>query len=252
MKLLLDIGNSRIKLATLTEHGLSVHDPITVTAPDDHQRLCEVIAPLAAGLTTCLASSVANPALNQAIEQSLSPLNIQWARSLATTAGIVNGYPDPSQLGVDRWVSMLGLTRHFGRAHPPIVLASFGTATTVDTLSPANRFEGGLILPGITMMHQALASGTANLPPTPGAIEDFPTNTVNAISSGVVAAQIGAVTRQVTLATQRFEQMPVLCVSGGARGSLMAALMASLPHAEIKELPHVVLEGLCMLTAAPD
>ena len=252
MKLLLDIGNSRIKVATLTENGLSVYDPITVSAPDDHRRLCEVVAPLTAGLTTCLASSVANPALNRAIEQSLSPLNIQWASSQASAAGIINGYPDPSQLGVDRWVSMLGLTRHFGRAHPPIVLASFGTATTVDTLSPTNRFEGGLILPGITMMHQALASGTANLPHTTGAIEAFPTNTVNAISSGVVAAQIGAVTRQVTLAAQRFGQVPVLCVTGGARSAIMDALAACLPGAEIKELPHVVLEGLCMLAAAPD
>jgi len=252
MKLLLDIGNSRIKVATLTERGLSVHDPITVTKPDDHQRLYAAVAPLASRLTICLASSVADRAFNRAIELSLAPLNVQWATSLASAAGIVNGYPDPSQLGVDRWVSMLGLTRHFGDAHPPIVLASFGTATTVDTLSPDNRFEGGLILPGITMMHQALASGTANLPPTPGAVEDFPTNTVNAISSGVVAAQIGAVTRQVTLAAQRFEQMPVLCIAGGARAAIMHALTSALPDVATRELPHVVLDGLCMLATVND
>ena len=249
MKLLLDIGNSRIKVATLSESGLSVHDPIDVTTPDDHQRLLEVIAPLAARVSTCVAASVANLALNRAIEQGLAPLRIEWAQSMVSAAGIVNGYPDASQLGVDRWVSMLGLRRHFGQSHPPIVLASFGTATTVDTLSPENRFEGGLILPGISMMHQALANGTANLPQTTGAIEDFPTNTVNAISSGVAAAQIGAVTRQVTLAAQRFEQLPVLCVAGGARGAIMDVLTTSLPAIETRDLPHVVLDGLCMLAA---
>ena len=246
MKLLLDIGNSRIKLATLADDGLVVYEPLTVTS-DCHEGLRRIITPLTDRLATCVASSVASDVLNAAVEQALAPLTIHWARSQPEAGGIVNGYPDPTQLGVDRWVSMLGLAHHFAQPHPPLVLASFGTATTIDTLSPENRFEGGLILPGMTMMHQALARGTANLPETRGTLEAFPTNTVSAISSGVVAAQVGAVIRQVMFTTERFDQTPLLCVTGGARATLMQALAASLPDHDIRELPHVVLEGLGVL-----
>lgn len=246
MKLLLDIGNSRIKFATLADDGLDIYEPLAVTS-DCHARLQQLIRPVADGLTACVASSVASQALNGAIEQTLAPLPIHWARSQREAGGIVNGYPDPTQLGVDRWVSMLGLAHQFAQPHPPLVLASFGTATTIDTLSPENRFEGGLILPGITMMHQALARGTANLPESRGAIDAFPTSTVSAISSGVVAAQVGAVARQVMFTGERFRQTPMLCVTGGARDTLTQALAASLPGHEIRELPHVVLEGLRVL-----
>ncbi|HEY7804234.1 MAG TPA: type III pantothenate kinase [Orrella sp.] len=246
MKLLLDIGNSRIKLATLTDDGLVVYEPLAVTS-DCHARLQQLITPLADRLAACVASSVASQALNGAVEQVIAPLPIHWARSQREAGGIVNGYPDPTQLGVDRWVSMLGLAHHFAQPHPPLVLASFGTATTIDTLSPENRFEGGLILPGITMMHQALARGTANLPESRGALDAFPTNTVSAISSGVVAAQVGAVARQMVFTSERFDQTPILCVTGGARDTLMQALAASLPDHEIRELPHIVLEGLGVL-----
>ena len=59
-------------------------------------------------------------------------------------------------------------------AHPPFLLASFGTATTIDTVGPDNVFAGGLILPGPAMMRNALAHGTANLPVADGASSPIP------------------------------------------------------------------------------
>src|SRR3546814_18446318 len=69
---------------------------------------------------------------------------------------------------------MIGLAQH--AKSQPLLLASFGTATTLDTLGaerPAGStnesqgnlvFYGGLILPGPALMRSALATGTANLP----------------------------------------------------------------------------------------
>ena len=45
--------------------------------------------------------------------------------------GIRSAYENAGQLGSDRWVSMIGLARHTDEA---AMLASFGTATTLDTL----------------------------------------------------------------------------------------------------------------------
>lgn len=248
MKLLLDIGNSRIKVATLDGQGLQVHPALMAS---NHHGLAEFVASLMPGVTLCMASSVATNDDNKAIEQALAPLTVRWAQTSHSAAGVANAYPDPSELGVDRWVAMLGLTRHFAGEHPPLVLANFGTATTIDTLSPNDRFEGGLILPGITMMHESLARGTAKLPDERGAIQAFPTNTISAISSGIAAAQIGAVTRQLVLAKQQFDQQPVLCVSGGAldmvRADLVGELISQMPRVAIHELPHIVLDGLNVL-----
>ena len=41
-----------------------------------------------------------------------------------------------------------GVLSRLPGAHPPFLLASFGTATTIDTVGPDNVFAGGLILPG--------------------------------------------------------------------------------------------------------
>lgn len=254
MKLLLDIGNSRIKVGTVDQNGLTLYSAIdrshlTGANPGltDSKVKVPLLSLLPSAASGCLASSVADPNFNRSVEQALAPMSVNWVTSGTAVAGVTNAYPDPSQLGVDRWVAMLGLRFHFGVEHPPIVLANFGTATTIDTLSPDNRFEGGLILPGITMMHDALARGTANLPRARGDIEAFPTSTVSAISSGVTAAQVGAVARQLTLVQRRFGQAPVLCVSGGACAAVLRDLSGDLPHVAIRELPHVVLEGLALL-----
>nr|WP_308602397.1 type III pantothenate kinase [Massilia sp. Dwa41.01b] len=46
----------------------------------------------------------------------------------------------------------------------PLVVATCGTATTVDAVSAEGRFIGGMILPGLALMAGALARNTAQLP----------------------------------------------------------------------------------------
>ncbi|WP_371820190.1 type III pantothenate kinase [Verticiella alkaliphila] len=123
---------------------------------------------------------------------------VQWHTAQARTLGLVNGYREPRRLGADRWLSLVGLWAHpRHRAVPGAlpgtrILATFGTATTVDTLTADGRFAGGLILPGVQMMLDSLARGTAQLPLAGGAAADFPDHTDAAIMSGVLAAQTGA------------------------------------------------------------
>jgi len=252
-KLLIDIGNTRLKLATLNGDKLGIVGAIETISPEDCQRqLCETIQSHGLEAQACIAVSVASQAMNSAIETAVKPAPLQWIVAERELAGVSNGYPDPTQLGPDRWVAMIGLTRHFLKPHPPLVLANFGTATTIDTLSPENEFKGGLILPGVTMMHESLAKGTARLPNTPGAIVEFPTNTASAISSGVARAQVGALVQQVALVKAHFRQDPIVCISGGARSVIAPELKRTLLGLDIKTLPDVVLDGLFMLAQAAD
>ena len=258
-KLLIDVGNTRLKLATLNGNELVFLQAIETRAPADCQAtLASSIEALELKLglkiESCIGVSVASAATNAAIEKAIAPLPVQWVQAQHQAANVVNSYPDPTQLGPDRWVAMIGLTRHFGQPHPPVILATFGTATTIDTLSPDHEFKGGLIMPGVAMMHASLANGTARLPNTPGSVEDFPTNTASAIASGIVRAQVGAVMQQVELAHGLFGILPVLCTSGGAYGQVEQALTQALNRtfqgASPKPLPNIVLDGLAMLATS--
>lgn len=250
MKLLIDIGNTRLKLATQQGSTMQFVTAIAIKSIEQMQKdLRRTIETLDGSIDACVAVSVASTQVNQALQELVTPLTVRWIRPGVKAAGVSNAYPDPSQLGADRWVGMIGLTRHFVLPHPPIVLASFGTATTVDTLSPANEFLGGLILPGVSLMHQVLANGTAQLPDAVGELEAFPTNTINAITSGITAAQAGAVSRQIELAHQTYGQQPILCVTGGAWPSVAHEFARVLGTERAHELPHVVLDGLSVLAS---
>ncbi len=250
MKLLLDIGNSRLKIATFDGHCASFVKAIAIEPLQRCQiQLTDVLSALSGPIEACVAVSVASDATNAAVAAMAKGYPIHWIRPTASLAGIKNAYPKPSELGADRWVSMLGLKRHFSDAHPALVLATFGTATTVDTLGPDDEFKGGLILPGVTMMHQALAKGTARLPDAPGLVSTFPTDTVSAIASGVAAAQVGAVMRQLSQVQALHKEPPILCVSGGALPVISAHLQHAMGAAPIQVLPHVVFDGLATIAA---
>ncbi len=143
-------------------------------------------------------------------------------------------YSQPAQLGADRWAGMLGLPQHAPDAHTPLLLASFGTATTIDIICPAGTaaaqglgiaagepvhhwlFEGGLILPGPALMRTSLNRHTARLPAAQGLAADFPDNTDQAIVSGIAAAQSGALLRQWQTGLARYGRAPrVFCTGGG-------------------------------------
>src|SRR5690606_33756769 len=147
----------------------------------------------------------------------------RWIQGEPQAAGVRNAYDNPAQLGADRWVSMLGLAQHASLSAPSI-LATFGTATTIDTLCPVHdasapdtrfRFAGGMIFPGPALMRSSLATGTARLPQADGPIAAYPTGTHQAISSGIAAAQAGALLRQWREALEHYGQAPAMFCTGG-------------------------------------
>src|SRR5690606_1760176 len=122
-----------------------------------------------------LGVSVAQPAMAASLDALLTQhfgFSARWIQGEPQAAGVRNAYDNPAQLGADRWVSMLGLAQH-ASASAPSILATFGTATTIDTLCPVHdasapdtrfRFAGGMIFPGPALMRSSLATGTARLP----------------------------------------------------------------------------------------
>jgi type III pantothenate kinase len=194
------------------------------------------------GIARAVVSNVAGAAMRERLAKLLPLEQPEWFGAQAELAGLRNRYRNPAQLGADRFAAALGArTLAPGKA---LVVATCGTATTVDAVSSDGEFLGGMILPGLGLMLDSLARGTAQLP---AASADaalppvFADNTLDAIRSGCVSAQAGAIARA-------FAALPAeLCiVSGGAAGHVAPAL--PVPY---RMLDNIVLVGLHAAAIAP-
>jgi len=264
MILLIDSGNSRLKVGWLdAAHPQAAREPAAVAFDNlDPDALGDWLGTLARTPTLALGVNVAGGERGEGIRAALARHGcpVHWITSRAELLGLRNRYTQPAQLGADRLVSLLGVRSRLAPGHAPFVLASFGTATTIDTVGADDVFAGGLILPGPALMRSSLARGTANLPVADGPVTDFPVDTHQAIASGIAAAQAGAVVRQWLAASQRYGRPADIYVAGGGwpevqqeteRLLALAGAVAGQPPAPAY-LDRPVLDGLALLAAQPD
>ncbi len=231
MMLAIDAGNSRIKWGLRAGGGWSARGSL------GHGEIESLDAALPATIEHVIVANVAGQTLASRLEQLLSrrARSLEWLLASASRCGVRNGYRDPAQLGVDRWAALIGAWHMVG-GRCLVVMA--GTATTVDLLDDAGRFCGGLILPGLLLMRQSLASGTARLGLPDGRYAALPDCTANAIYSGCVNAQIGAIERMY----RGLGEAPLLLAGGAAE-----ALAEHLPQAPLRRSDDLVLEGLARI-----
>lgn len=196
MLLLIDAGNTRIKWA-LAAPGAALGTWTLADAVSHAGLDGAASAWREAGVARAIVSNVAGADLRERIAAALPEgIAVEWFASSEERAGLRNGYRNPRQLGCDRFAAAIG-----ARALAPgqdLIVATCGTATTVDAVSADGRFIGGMILPGLALMAGSLARNTAQLPQVrPGAAPPpvFGDNTDDAIVSGVLSAQAGAIER---------------------------------------------------------
>mgnify|MGYP000067663863 CR=1 FL=1 len=162
---------------------------------------------------------------------------VRWITAAPSGYGIVNGYAVPEQLGADRWAALIGLRRYTRKA---AVLASVGTAVTIDVLSEQGRFAGGFIFPGLGLMREALAQGTSGVGAASGFFAPLPDNTADAVHSGTLLAVAGAIEKIFSAQRERANgSPPELFITGGG-AEAVASLIRPAPGIR----SNLVLEGL--------
>jgi len=155
-----------------------------------------------------------------------------WVKAKRRECGVTNGYGRPDRLGADRWAALIGAWSILGG---PCLVVTAGTATTVDILRGDGRFVGGAILPGLDLMKRSLARNTAGLPLARGRFSAEPRNTADAIETGCLLAQAGAIERAFATVGQG-----AACVlAGGAARRIVRHL--GIP---VRLVENLVLEGL--------
>ncbi len=163
-----------------------------------------------------------------------------WLRAERTRCGVTNLYDAPEQLGADRWAALIAARKLQAVQPGECLVVCAGTATTADMLNAHGEFVGGVILPGRELMKAALHRNTGGLPLGTGSVRPAPRNTLDAIESGCMYAQAGAIERM------RRELAPhANClISGGAGRQLLECLPFPAGYVE-----NLVLEGLALVAA---
>ncbi|WP_027793339.1 type III pantothenate kinase [Paraburkholderia acidipaludis] len=266
--LLIDAGNSRIKWAIAdaagprTHAGAANHDSLFDGKPE-LPGWSALPAPASAWISNVAGDRVGQR-IDALIEARWPGLPRTVIRSSAQQCGVTNGYATPGSLGSDRWAGLIGARAAF--PGEPLLIATFGTATTLEALRADGRFVGGLIAPGWTLMMRSLGEHTAQLPVLDassargliGGVADdaksgadaapagpfFAADTRRSISAGCALAQAALIERAWADLQREWKEPVRLVVSGGAAAEVTAAL--KVPHTRHDAL---VLAGLALIAA---
>jgi type III pantothenate kinase len=245
MILLVDRGNTRLKWACLStvpgDVGLSVRSGGRDELLGDLRRM--PVPP-----RHILVSSVGQPDEAMSLERDLSAIAgvpAQLLRSGERCGRLFNGYRDPGQLGVDRWLAMCGA----GNLCPgAFLVVDAGTALTVDAVDVRGRHLGGFIVPGLDLQLRALGGGTARVDVQPGDLPiDFRwgTDTSEAVCGGILQALAGLVDRCFIELGHGVADTAQLILTGGGAEALI-------PHLRVQArlVPDLLFRG--MLAQLPE
>ena len=243
MILAIDIGNTRSKWAVFGANGLIQDSGVAF-----NEKLAEMALPEV--WRACSKVLVANVAGDQAAEKLkayLAPLalTIHWVKSTAQFGVLKNTYDDPVKLGVDRWTALIAA---HDSTDAPCLVVNAGTALTVDAIDQ-NIFIGGVIAPGLHMLHSAFIKNTAAVDAAGGGYQVFPKNTQNAAYTGALLAMAGAVAAMYAELEKTAHQSPVCIVTGGDEKLLIKTLKQSFQIDAIDD-ESLVLRGLFLMSKA--
>ncbi len=242
MILLVDTGNSRIKWTTSRNGHLAAGQAVGWVEAD-LAALFERAWGHLRSLQAIWVANVSGPRFERALDgyaQRRFGLTPRYVRASAELGGIRNAYVAPERLGVDRLVAMIAARR---ACAGPVMVADCGTAVTVDFVDDAGGFAGGVIAPGLALMHGALTRGTHALPPvTPEAGPTLALSTDGAIASGCLLAIAGLICMVGCEIKARTGLNPECILTGGDAPRVIPKLPMACHHD-----PDLVLRGLAVL-----
>lgn len=243
MKLLFDIGNTRLKWAYFCDgevHSSASADASSLDRDTLHQLFGKSPKPDSIWISNVGSKKVLSELLSWfGDEFGLSPNVIRVTESCC---GIRNRYRTQAALGVDRWLAAIGARRVMAEGH--LIIIDAGTAVTIDWLSERNNFEGGVILPGFNLMHKALIDNTAGIKADYSESHQIIGRTTEeCVNSGVVYGLIGAIEHIVMQMQQEIGMPTKVILTGGS-----AATIEATSDLDLTVQPELVLLGVASVS----
>ena len=248
MRLFFDIGNTRLKWQ-LDEglQGVVVETGSILYKKEGWSGLMQLTQLDNVGFIW--ASSVASTDVKSMIDgwaRDKFGLKVNWLSVVEERCGVKNLHYPLAQLGVDRWAAVLGASQYLltnNVVGSAAIIIDAGTAVTIDVLTENLEFQGGAILPGLNMMHDALVGETQGIDSSLAGDLTVPgQNTQQCVNGGVHYALFGAIERLVAEMKSSLN-LPnsgvVIMLTGGD-----AILVERYSSLKFVVLPSLVVDGL--------
>ena len=217
----LDLGNTQGKWRLLTDDAIDARGVFTLDALPAFAAELSGLSAIEHCWVSSVAGSKANDLLGECLQDALD-ITPHFAVAAARFGDLVNSYPDPSRMGVDRWLAMIAARE---RTQQRCCVVDAGSAMTIDWIAENGDHEGGYIIPGAGLMERALLLDTdrvrfqeaAEYRLSPGM------ETAEAVRHGIALALAGAV--QLSLDRQDFDASSCKLLYTGGAGLLLADLV---------------------------
>ncbi|MEJ6753886.1 MAG: type III pantothenate kinase [Flavobacteriales bacterium] len=204
MSIVVDIGNSRIKVAQFKDQELL---NVLFLKEDEVLSSLEKLH-----FKNGIISNVGNKKLCQKILRTF-PDFVLMSHNL--NFPVVLKYNSVLSLGHDRIANAVGAHASFPNKNNLVI--DVGTCITYDFLNNSNEYLGGGISPGFNLRMKALNSFTENLPVVNFKIKSIPligTNTIESIESGVVNGTINEIIQNISAYEQLHPEINVILTGG--------------------------------------
>jgi type III pantothenate kinase len=221
MNLIVDAGNTRVKLAVFEKDTL-----VEVIFIDVNELLSEIKKILKKyKITAGILSNVGFIAEYKM--QKLQNLVNLLALSSFTNVPFNNLYETVETLGVDRIALVAAAVKKYAKRN--ILIIDAGTCITFDFVNDQSEYLGGAISPGIEMRYKALHDFTSKLPLLEKKIAQnfIGMNTNESINSGVVNGVINELEGVISQYKNKYSDLTVV-LTGGDTNFLAKQLKSSI------------------------
>jgi len=241
MNLCIDQGNSRTKVALMTDEGKIINHFIYKSfSSSDVERLFDLY-----DITDSIISSVVN--IEAAVVNTLARRSQHFVLfDHNTPVPIVNRYDTPQTLGQDRLAAAVG-----ARSLSPdenLLIIDVGSAITYDFVTEEGEYIGGNIAPGLKMRFTMLHRMTKKLPQVEvdenELIPLFGKNTRDAIAAGVIRGVAYEVKGYMRTLHEKVQHFQTYLTGGNAPYILNNVRTSRTEKRELHHEKYLVLIGL--------
>ncbi|WP_242202236.1 type III pantothenate kinase [Aestuariivivens insulae] len=212
MNLIIDVGNSFVKLAVFSQDELLLKEVVEQRLFMD---IINAITKKYPAIENAIVSSVSK--LDEGYKEILKQRFVLLEVNHKTKLPFKNCYKTPKTLGVDRVALISASVYNFPQTN--VLVIDAGTCVTFDFVTTKKEYLGGAISPGIRMRYLALNHFTASLPLLD---TELPENlighsTSSSIHSGVVNGLINEIDGVINTYKQKYLDLTVILTGGDAK-----------------------------------
>lgn len=219
-RLILDIGNSRIKCGVFQNRELS---EFFLLSPEMGSEKCvEIVQKQNVDTIFCAGSGDIDKIYNELSKmlKGDSPVIKMFSPNMATSIRL--NYTKPDMLGSDRLAGIVAIHSMQERGELPAskhsLLIDIGTCVCYDILHPAGIHLGGMISPGAGIRLKGMHDYTDKLPLVePDMEQNFPAfETRDAIRVGAMQGLIMEIRGMIEIVRGKYSELNVVLCGGGA------------------------------------